>query len=74
MLISQTSGFLFIHVVTFIILGHKKKIMSAILKYNTVKRNKNLALCEKFSQLCTVQHSSTSANVSHLPNYTIHDG
>jgi hypothetical protein len=54
------------------ILWHKGKIMSATLKQNTAEGKKNLALCEKFSQHCTVQHPSISANVFHLPNYTIH--
>jgi hypothetical protein len=67
-------AFWFIHVVTFMIMGHKEKVMSAILKYNTVRGKKSLALCEKIAQQCTVQHSSTSVNVFHLPKYTIHDG
>jgi hypothetical protein len=55
-------------------MGHKEKIMSSTLKYSTVKGKKNLALCEKIAQQCTVQHSSMSANVFHLPKHTIHDG
>jgi hypothetical protein len=52
--------------VTLMLLRHKENAMSAILKYNTLAGNKNLVLCEKFSQQCTVKHSSMSANVFHL--------
>jgi hypothetical protein len=46
------------------LLRHKVKVMSTIRKYNTLARNKNLVLCEKFAQQRTVKHSSVSANVS----------
>jgi len=57
--------------VAFTILRHRQTITAATLKQNTLGGNKNLMLPETSSQYSTVKHPSMSANVFHLPSYTI---